>query len=243
MSTQTQAPFTRRPAATRGHAQHGGWLDTWHSFSFADYHDPKAMGHSVLRVLNDDKIAAGRGFGAHPHQDMEIITVVLSGAVAHQDSTGGKAVLKANEVQRMTAGRGITHSEANPSPDEPLHLLQIWLFPQERGLTPGYEQKVFPREARLGRFQVVVAPGAPDGALHIHQDARLLRAAVDAQNPMAEAELAEGRKGWLQVATGRVLLNGQPLEEGDGARFDQGGAVVVEALDGAEAEVLLFDLP
>lgn len=242
MSTTTLAPFTLRPAAERGHGEHGGWLDSRFSFSFADYHDPKHMGHSVLRVINDDRIAGKRGFGAHPHQDMEIITVVFSGAVAHQDSTGGQAVLRANEVQRMTAGRGIVHSEMNPEA-ETLHLLQIWLFPNERGLTPGYEQKVFPLADRLGRFQVVVAPGGPDGALHIHQDARLLRAALNAEHPKAEAELAPGRKGWLQVVTGRLLLNGRTLEAGDGARFDEGGQVVAEALDGAEVELLLFDLP
>lgn len=236
------APFTLRPAPARGHAQHGGWLDTWHSFSFGDYHDPEHMGHSVLRVINDDRVAGRRGFSPHPHRDMEILTVVLAGAVAHQDSTGGQAILKAGEVQRMTAGRGIVHSEMNPG-DEELHLLQIWVLPQGTGLTPGYEQKPFPREGRLGKAQLVAAPGAPDGALDIHQDLKLWRIALDAAHPRLELAWPESRRGWLQVATGGLLLQGEVLGAGDGARFDQGGNMKLELGAEPEAELLFFDLP
>lgn len=236
------APFTLRPAQARGHAQHGAWLDTWHSFSFGDYHDPEHMGHSVLRVINDDRVAGRRGFSPHPHRDMEILTVVLAGAVAHEDSTGGKAILKAGEVQRMTAGRGIVHSEMNPGEEE-LHLLQIWVLPQRLGLEPGYEQKAFPKAERLGQPQLVAAPGAPGGALDIHQDLKLWRLALDAEHPQAEITWPEARRGWLQVASGGVLLQGKALQAGDGARFDQGGTLALD-LDGRpEVELLFFDLP
>jgi redox-sensitive bicupin YhaK (pirin superfamily) len=230
--------ITLRPANERGHAERG-WLDSHFTFSFADYHDPKHMGFRALRVINDDWIQPGRGFGTHPHRDMEIVTYVLEGALEHKDSLGTGAVIRPGEVQRMTAGTGILHSEFNPSPTEPVHLLQIWLLPAEHGLKPGYEQRRFPEAERRGRLRLVAARDGREGAVTIRQDADLYVGLLDA-GESATHRLRPGRHAWLQVARGAVTLNGRPLQEGDGAAVSDEEAL---ELTGREAaEVLLFDL-
>jgi hypothetical protein len=227
-----------RKGDERGHFDHG-WLDTYHSFSFSDYYDPGQMGFRSLRVINEDRVAPGRGFGMHPHRDMEIVTYVLSGAIAHRDSLGTGSVLRAGELQRMTAGTGIRHSEFNDSATEPVHLYQIWLLPERRGLEPGYEQRGFDVAGRRGRFRVVAAPDGRDGALTIRQDATLHLAALEA-GEQAVHPLAPGRHAWLQVLRGRVTLDGRPLEAGDGAALSEEAGLTVRAEE--SSEVLLFDL-
>ncbi|MEZ4389203.1 MAG: pirin family protein [Candidatus Krumholzibacteriia bacterium] len=229
---------TLRPADQRGHADHG-WLQTWHTFSFGQYRDPAHMGFSDLRVINDDRVAAGQGFGTHPHRDMEIITYVLDGALEHRDSLGTGSVLRYGDVQRMTAGRGITHSEFNPSPDHPLHLLQIWILPAAVGLDPGYEERHFDPAARQGRWQAIATPDGADGSLRIHQDTRLhaVRLAADEQ---VTYDLAKGRRAWLQVARGRARLDQLDLEAGDGVAVADELGLTLTGL--ADAELLLFDL-
>src|SRR4051794_8424013 len=194
----------------RGHFDHG-WLDTYHSFSFSDYYDPEHMGFRSLRVINEDRIGPGGGFGTHPHRDMEIVTYVLSGALAHRDSLGTGSALRAGELQRMTAGTGIRHSEFNDSTTEPVHLYQIWLLPERRGLEPSYEQRAFAPEAGHTGFRVVVSPDGRDGSLTIHQDATLHLAALEGGEEAVHA-LRPGRHAWLQVLRGRVDLNGHSLE-------------------------------
>ncbi len=232
----------RRPADQRGHFDHG-WLDTHHSFSFGHYHDPEHMGFRDLRVINDDIIQPSRGFGTHGHRDMEIITYVLDGALEHKDSTGGGSVLRPGDVQRMTAGHGVTHSEFNHSPEEALRLLQIWILPRENGLEPGYEEKHFPADERQGRFRLIAAPeGSPD-ALTIHQDVQVFAALLKAGDTVGH-ELAPGRHAWLQVAKGRVQVAGQggqaTLDEGDGLAISDETTIELEGLE--DSEVLLFDL-
>src|SRR5436190_521504 len=183
------------------------WLDSRHSFSFNDYYDPRHMGFRSLRVINDDRVAPAAGFGAHPHRDMEIITYVLSGALEHRDSLGSGEVLRPGEVQRMTAGTGIRHSEFNPSETEPVHLLQIWLLPERTGLTPGYEQKAYPEAERRGRWRLVASPDGRDGSVTVHQDAAMSVTILDAGQTVMY-ELARGRHAWVQVARGAVTLNG-----------------------------------
>jgi hypothetical protein len=229
--------ITVRPAAQRGHANHG-WLDTYHTFSFADYYDPKHLGFRALRVINDDKVAAGRGFGTHPHRDMEIITYVLEGAVKHNDSMGTGSVIRPGEVQRMSAGSGVAHSEFNASASEPLHLLQIWIVPQTRGIAPSYEQKAFPREEKQGKLRVVASPDGRDGSVGIHADALVYAGLFDA-GERAELALSSERQAWVHVARGQVSINGQMLSAGDGAAIS-GESVRVEGIDAAE--VLVFDL-
>jgi quercetin 2,3-dioxygenase len=227
-----------RHGAERGHFDHG-WLDTYHTFSFADYYDPEQMGFRSLRVINEDRVAPGMGFGMHGHRDMEIITVVLSGALEHRDSLGSGEILRAGEVQHMTAGTGIRHSEFNPSATEPVHLYQIWLLPDRQGLTPSYAQKAFPMEQRRNRWQLVASPDGREGSLKIHQDARLhLASLTDAQE--LRHELAKGRHAWLQVLTGEVLVNGAKLTAGDGAAVTDENLLSVRAAKAAD--VLLFDL-
>src|SRR5436190_15809541 len=204
-----------RKAGERGHFDHG-WLDTYHSFSFAGYHDPRHMGFRALRVMNEDRVAPGQGFGTHPHRDMEIVTYVLSGALEHKDSMGNGEVLRAGEFQRMSAGTGITHSEFNPSATEPVHLYQIWLFPEKKGIEPSYEQKRFPDDERHNRLRLVASRDAAEGSLLIHQDTRVFLSRVDTGNEVRH-ELAEGRYAWLQVLRGSVSLNGNDLHAGDGA--------------------------
>ncbi len=228
--------ITIRKASERGHFDHG-WLDTFHTFSFADYYDPEHMGFRTLRVINDDRVAPGRGFGTHPHRDMEIITVVLSGELQHRDSIGNGSIIRPGEVQRMSAGTGVMHSEVNPSRDEELHLLQIWILPERRGIAPGYEQKNFPPDARRGQLRLVASPDGSDGSVSIHQDARLYVTLLGDGDSVAH-EFADGRSGWLHVASGEATVNGIALRAGDGAAIENESSVTI----GGNGEVLLFDL-
>ncbi len=230
--------MTIRRGNERGHAEHG-WLDSYHSFSFADYHDPAHMGFRALRVINEDRVAAGQGFGRHPHRDMEIISYVLEGALEHQDSMGNGSVMRPGDVQRMSAGSGVAHSEFNGSKTEPVHFLQIWLIPAERGIAPSYEQKHFSAEDKQGKLRVVASPRGDDGSVTIHTDARLY-AGVFAAGERERYELAPGRHAWVQVVRGRVTVNGQELSAGDGAALSDVSQVELEVAD--TAEVLLFDL-
>src|SRR5687767_5993282 len=230
--------ITIRRASERGHADHG-WLDTRHTFSFAEYYDPKHMGFRALRVINEDVVRGGGGFGTHPHRDMEIVTYVLSGALAHKDSMGNGSVIRPDDVQRMSAGTGVTHSEHNASPAEPVHLLQIWLLPAETGTAPSYEQRAFPAAEKRGQLRLVGAPDGRDGAVTIHQDVALY-ASVLAPGDRVSHELAPGRHAWVQVIGGDVTVNGQPLTAGDGAALSNEGAVAIEAR--TDSEILLFDL-
>ena len=230
--------ITIRRASERGHANHG-WLDTYHTFSFASYRDPKHVHFRALRVMNEDVVAPGQGFGTHPHHNMEIVTYVLEGALEHRDSMGNGEVLRPGEFQRMSAGTGITHSEFNPSPTEPVHLYQIWLFPRQDGIEPSYEQKRFEEVERHNRLRLVASRDAADGSLLIHQDARIYLSSLDAGNQMTH-ELDAGRHAWLQVLRGQVALNGQALQTGDGAAVSDETALQIEASD--DAEVMLFDL-
>ncbi len=227
-----------RPATERGHADHG-WLDTHHTFSFASYHDPRHMGFRSLRVINEDRVQPGRGFGTHPHQDMEIITYVLEGELAHRDSMGNGSVIRPGEVQRMSAGTGVTHSEQNPSPAEPVHFLQIWLLPEQRGLEPSYEQRAFSDDERRGRLRLVASPDGADGSITIHQDARLYVTLLGDGETVSHA-LAPGRHAWLHVARGKVTVGDQSLAAGDGAAISDQASV--EVTGAGDAELLLFDL-
>lgn len=231
--------LTIRRARDRGYANHG-WLESWHTFSFADYFDPTQMGYGVLRVINDDRIAPAQGFGTHPHRDMEIITYMLEGTLAHQDSMGHRQAIRRGEVQRMTAGTGVTHSEFNASETEPVHLLQIWIEPDRRGLTPEYEQKSFSLEEEPSRFCVIASPNGRDGSLTIHQDVTVY-AAVLKEDDILEHRFAPGRRGYLQVATGDLVLDGHLLHAGDGVRIAQQEKIALGSPK--RAEILLFDLP
>ena len=231
-------PMTIRRAGERGHADHG-WLDSHHTFSFANYYDPAHMGFRALRVINDDTVAPGRGFGAHPHRDMEIISYVLDGALAHKDSMGTGSVIEPGDVQRMSAGTGVVHSEFNPSKQDPVHFLQIWLVPAKRGIKPGYEQKRFTREDKLGRLRLVASPDGRDGSITIHTDAQIYAGLFDA-GQRAEHALAAGRHAWIHVARGKVRANGHELGEGDGLAISNEAGVAIEGIAGGE--VLLFDL-
>jgi hypothetical protein len=230
--------LTIRKAADRGTTKID-WLDSRHTFSFGDYRDPAHDRFRTLRVLNDDRVAPGQGFGTHPHRDMEIITYVLSGELAHRDSMGNGETLKAGEWQAMTAGTGILHSEFNPSRAAPVHLLQMWVMPAKRALTPGYAQTAFPDADRLGKWRVAVSPDGRDGSLTIHQDAVVSQATVRPGDRLGY-EFAPGRGGWLHVATGAVTVNGLSLAAGDGLAVEGEEKLTVE---GAETgEVILFDL-
>jgi len=227
-----------RKASERGHFDHG-WLNTNHTFSFASYYDPKQMGFRSLRVINEDWIEGGQGFGMHPHKDMEIITYVLEGAIAHKDTTGGEGILRPGEVQTMTAGKGLFHSEFNASDKETLHLYQIWIMPEKSGLTPGYDQKEFPAAEREGQLRPVVTRDGRNGSLKINQDATLYASTLKPGEEV-KLDLAPGRYAWLQVARGKVALNGQALAAGDGAALSNEQALAIRAE--SAAEVLLFDL-
>jgi hypothetical protein len=213
--------------------------DTRHTFSFGDYYDPQHMGFRALRVINEDVVRGGRGFGSHPHRDMEILTYVLSGALAHKDSMGNGSVIRPNDVQRMSAGTGVTHSEQNASPTEPVHLLQIWLLPATTGNTPSYEQRAFPPEDKRGRLRLVGARDGRDGAVTIHQDVALYATGLD-PGARVEHALTPGRHAWVQVVRGSVKANGQTLGAGDGAAVSNEPTIDVSAVD--ETELLLFDL-
>ncbi len=227
-----------RPAAERGHAQHG-WLDSHHTFSFADYYDPAHMGFRSLRVINDDRVAPGQGFGTHPHSEMVLVSYVLEGALAHKDSMGTGSTIRPGDVQRMSAGTGVRHSEFNASKTEPVHFLQIWIVPAAKGIAPGYEQKAFGLQEKQGRLRVVASPDGRDGSVTIHADA-VLRAGVFERGESSELRLAPGRHAWVHVATGNVRVNGQELHEGDGAALTLEEVVRVEGVD--RGEVLVFDL-
>jgi redox-sensitive bicupin YhaK (pirin superfamily) len=230
--------MTIRPAAERGHANHG-WLDSHHTFSFADYQDPRHMGFRSLRVINEDRVEPGRGFGTHPHRDMEIISYVLEGGLQHKDSMGTGSVILPGDVQRMSAGTGVTHSEFNASKSELVHFLQIWLIPSERGIQPSYEQKAFPREEKQGKLRVVASPDGREGSVSIHTDAAVYVGLFD-QGESAELPLASGRHAWVHVARGEVRVNGKELSAGDGAALSDETSVRVEGTSGGE--VLVFDL-
>lgn len=228
--------MTLRPAAERGHARHG-WLDTKHTFSFARYHDPAYMGFRSLRVINEDIVSPGRGFGKHPHDNMEIVTYVLSGALRHEDSMGNGEILRAGEVQRMTAGTGIMHSEVNASTDDPVHLLQIWLLPAERGLEPSYEQRAFDT-GREG-LQLLVSPSGEGDSLSIHQDARIYLAQW-AGSGSEDLRIGEDRHAWVQVTRGAIRVDDRVLEAGDGLAVSERASLRIGSESGGEA--LVFDL-
>jgi quercetin 2,3-dioxygenase len=231
--------ITLRPSNARGHANHG-WLDSHHTFSFADYYDAQHMGFRALRVINEDRVAPSRGFGTHPHRDMEIISYVIEGQLAHHDSMGTGSVIVPGDVQRMSAGSGVTHSEKNPSSGEGVHFLQIWIMPSQRGLTPSYAQKHFSREDKLGRLREVASPDGRDGSITIHSDVRLFASVLE-RGQRIEHALATSRHAWIQVVAGAVRVSGEALSAGDGAAVSDEHNVVIECASD-EAEVLLFDL-
>jgi redox-sensitive bicupin YhaK (pirin superfamily) len=230
--------LTVRRAGERGHFDHG-WLDTRHTFSFADYHDPGWMGFRGLRVINEDRVQPGAGFPTHGHRDMEILSYVLEGALEHRDSLGTGSVIRPGDVQRMSAGTGVTHSEFNASATEPVHFLQIWILPERRGLPPGYEQKRFSPEDKRGRLRLVAARDGADGAVTIHADARVYAALLESGREVVHA-LAGGRHAWVQVARGAARVRGGALGAGDGAAVSDEPTVVLVGRE--PAEVLLFDL-
>ena len=232
--------LTIRKAEDRGHFNFG-WLDTKHTFSFGEYHDPAHMGFSVLRVINDDRVAPGGGFPTHPHRDMEIVTYVLSGELSHKDSLGNGSTILPGDVQRMSAGTGIRHSEYNSSTDRPVHLLQIWLLPARRGIAPGYEQKMFSADEKRNALRLVASPDGTDGSVTIHTDAKLYASLV-AKGAKVAHPAQSGRGAWLHVARGAVSVGGHVLKEGDAIASTGGDALLVEGID-QESEILLFDLP
>jgi redox-sensitive bicupin YhaK (pirin superfamily) len=232
--------ITVRKSKDRGVGRHG-WLTSHHTFSFANYYDPGQMGFRSLRVINEDTVAPGRGFGEHHHEDMEIISIVMEGALVHRDSTGEEEVLRRGEVQRMSAGTGVAHSEFNGSKEEPVHFFQIWIMPEKEGIAPGYEQKLYPDEERRGQLRLLAAPNGENGALRIHQDARLYAAILDG-GERVEHTLGSGRGAWIQVARGTVDVNGTKLNEGDGAAIENEARLVIAAEGPESAEMLLFDL-
>jgi redox-sensitive bicupin YhaK (pirin superfamily) len=232
--------ITVRPAEERGLARLG-WLTSRHSFSFGDYYDPRHMGFGPLRVINEDRVEPSSGFDTHGHRDMEIVSYVLEGALEHKDSIGTGSVIRPGEVQRMSAGTGIRHSEFNPSQTEPVHFLQIWLLPRQDGLKPGYEQKSFPAAGKHNRLRLVVSPDSAAGSVLIHQDARIYDASLDEGASVTHA-LGKGRKAWVQVVRGSLDIEGEWLRTGDGAAIEAVDTVTLAAHD-PRTEILLFDLP
>jgi hypothetical protein len=230
--------ITIRPGNERGGGDFG-WLKTHHTFSFDTYHDPKFMGFRSLRVINEDWVQGGHGFPMHPHRDMEIITYLLDGALEHKDSMGNGSIIRPGDGQRMSAGTGVRHSEANASDAEAAHLLQIWILPDRKGHKPGYEQKSFPESEKRGKFRLIAGPDGTDGSVTIHQDARLYVSLLESGQKVKHA-LGEGRYAWLQVAKGTVELNGKSLKQGDGAAVSDERQLIVTGV--SDAEVLLFDL-
>ncbi len=230
--------LTIRRAENRGHARFD-WLDSRHTFSFGSYHDPRHMGFGPLRVINDDRVIPGAGFDTHGHRDMEIVTYVLDGALAHKDSLGNGSVIRPGEIQRMSAGTGITHSEFNDSASDPVHFLQIWIEPAQIGLTPGYEQKPILPDAREDRFALLASPDGRDGSVTVHQDAALWGALLSPGTSIAHG-LAPGRLAWLHVAEGALEVNGEYLETGDGLAVRDETELTVTAVD--TSDVLLFDM-
>jgi len=228
-----------RKANERGHADHG-WLDSYFSFSFAEYHDPQHIEFSSLRVINEDVVQPGKGFGTHGHRDMEIITYILAGALEHKDSMGNGSVIRPGDVQRMSAGRGVQHSEFNPSQSELVHLLQIWIVPNVRGIEPEYEETHFDAASKRGRLRLIASSEGRDGSVTIHQDASVYAAMLDGAERASHA-LAPGRKAYVHVARGSVTVNGNALGAGDALKASGESAIVIET--GDDAEILLFDLP
>ncbi len=228
-----------RRGQERGHANHG-WLDSFHSFSFASYHDPQHMGFGPLRVINEDRVQPGQGFGTHSHRDMEIISYVLAGALAHKDSMGNGSTIRPGDVQRMSAGTGVAHSEFNASKDEPVHFLQIWIEPSMRGVKPGYEEKRFDDASKRGQLRLIASPDGRDGSVTIHQDAFLYAALIDGDESAQHSPRA-GRRTYVHVVRGEVSVNGEPLAHGDALKISGEGGVRLDR--GRGAEVLVFDLP
>ena len=229
-----------RPAAARGHANHG-WLDTYFSFSFANYYDPKHMGFRDLRVINEDWVSAGKGFGAHPHNDMEIITYIIEGELSHRDNTGREATIKQHDVQRMSAGTGVVHSEYNNSA-KPVHLLQIWIMPEADGLQPSYEDRTFPREDKQNRLRLIASHDGRDGSTRINQDASVYASLLDSGKTL-DLDLQPGRHAWVQLIGGELEVNGTRLAKGDGAAIrDESKLTLTSAGSNGIAEFLLFDL-
>lgn len=231
--------ITLRPSAERGHANHG-WLDTYHTFSFANYYDRKHTHFRDLRVINEDFIAAGQGFGAHPHRDMEIITYIVDGELSHRDSTGREATIRQNDVQRMSAGTGVVHSEYNNSA-APVHLLQIWLMPEAEGLPASYEDKTIPREQKLNQLRLIASRDGRDGSTRINQDAGVYASLLDSRKTLAH-ELAPGRHAWVQLIKGELDVNGTRLRPGDGAGISAESKLDLTSTASETAEFLLFDL-
>jgi quercetin 2,3-dioxygenase len=227
-----------RKSKDRGHFNFG-WLDTYHTFSFGDYYDPSHMGFRSLRVINEDFVHAGRGFPTHSHRDMEIITYILEGALEHRDSLGNGSVIRPGDVQRMTAGTGVSHSEANPSSENSLHLLQIWILPQERGLEPGYEQKAFSNEEKRGNLRLIASSAGRGGSVKVHQDVSVYAAVLDKEESV-EHQLAANRHAWIQVAQGAVVVDGTNLDQGDGAAISGEPKFTISGRN--KTEILLFDM-
>ncbi|MDQ3262019.1 MAG: pirin family protein [Pseudomonadota bacterium] len=231
--------ITLRRSAERGHADHG-WLNSYHSFSFAGYQDPNHMGFGPLRVINEDRVAPGQGFGTHGHRDMEIISYVLRGALEHKDSMGNGSVLRPGYVQRMSAGKGVMHSEFNHSPDDQVHFLQIWIEPNVTGIEPGYEETKFDDAVKTGKLRLIASPDGRDGSVTIHQDACVYASLMDGAETLAHT-LQEGRKAYVHVVRGQLDVNGQTLTSGDAAKLS--GETSIQLAQAKDAEVLLFDLP
>ncbi len=232
--------ITIRPSAERGHANHG-WLDTYYSFSFSDYFDPRHMGFRDLRVINEDTVSAGRGFGMHPHRDMEILTYIVEGELSHRDSMGRGAAIKQDDVQRMSAGTGVMHSEVNQS-KAPVHLLQIWILPEAEGLKPSYEDRTFPREEKQNGLRLIASHDGRDGSTAIHQDASVYASLLDSGKSVA-LDLKPGRHAWVQLISGQLAINGSKLEKGDGAAISGETKLQIASNSGnGAAEFLVFDL-
>ena len=231
--------LTKRPAQDRGHANHG-WLKSFHSFSFADYFDSRHMNYGPLRVINEDWVAAGTGFGMHPHKDMEIVTYILDGELTHQDSMGHQEVIRKNDVQRMSAGTGVYHSEFNRHPSDPCHLLQIWIMPDQKGLKPEYEQTAFDPAEKRGKLRLVAAPDGAEGAVTIHTDTRLYAGLFDGAETASQSLRAD-RMIYVHIARGGIHVNGESLYAGDALMIRDESALDIK--DGQQAEILIFDLP
>jgi redox-sensitive bicupin YhaK (pirin superfamily) len=229
-----------RPSAARGHANHG-WLDTYFTFSFANYYDSKHMGFRDLRVINEDRVSAGKGFGAHPHNDMEIITYIIEGELSHRDSTGTEATIRQDDVQRMSAGTGVVHSEYNHS-DKPVHLLQVWIMPEADGLQPSYEDRTIPRTEKLNRLRLIASHDGRDGSTRINQDASVYASLLDSGKSL-ELAVQPGRHAWVQLVSGELDVNGTRLAKGDGAAISDESKLSLASVGGdGTAEFLLFDL-
>ncbi len=231
--------LTIRRSNERGYADHG-WLKSFHSFSFAEYHDPRHMAFGPLRVINEDRVAPGMGFGTHGHRDMEIISYVLEGELAHKDSMGNGSVIRPGDVQRMSAGLGVMHSEFNHASAQTTHFLQIWIQPNVVGIAPSYEEKRFEAADKRGRLRLVASPDGAEGSVTIHQDARVYAGLIDGTET-ATLELAAGRRAYVHVARGSVVVDGEPLTAGDAVKITDAGRLMLA--DGKDAEVLVFDLP